>query len=109
MVGWTKIAAGVLLGVAGTVDATNENVRKNLPAVARDLPENVRRRIETAVAVAREASARRREEILRELAEHERREQQPVVRPDPDGQAPRAAGEAEGDVTRTLPREETGV
>lgn len=110
MEGWTKIAAGVLLGVAGTVYATNERVRKNLPAAARDLPENVRRRFETAVSVARDASARRREEILRELAEHERRErQEPVVRPVPDGQAPRAAEGREGDVTRPLPREETGV
>ncbi|MEW6637126.1 MAG: hypothetical protein AB1425_10000 [Actinomycetota bacterium] len=107
MEGWGKIAAGVLLGVAGTVYATNEKVRRNLPAAARDLPENVRRRFETAVSVAREASARRREEILRELAEHERREQQqPVVRPAPDG---RASSATEGDVTRPLPREETGV
>jgi hypothetical protein len=46
--GWSKIVAGVVLGVAGTVYATNEEVRKRLPR-----------------------SARRREEILRDLAEHE--------------------------------------
>jgi uncharacterized membrane protein YccC len=69
--GWGKIVAGVMLGVAGTVYATNEDVRKRLPKSARDLPENVRRRFENAVSAAREASTRRREEILRDLEAHE--------------------------------------
>ena len=71
MEGWSKIVAGVVLGVAGTVYATNEEVRKRLPRSARDLPDNVRQRFENAVSAAREASTRRREEILRDLAEHE--------------------------------------
>ena len=71
MEGWGKIVAGVVLGVAGTVYATNEELRKRLPRTARDLPENVRRRFDSAVSAAREASSRRREEILRDLAEHE--------------------------------------
>ena len=62
--------AGVVIGVAGTIYATNEEVRKNLPKTARDLPENVRRRYKSAVSAAREASARRREEILRDLEKH---------------------------------------
>ena len=70
MEGWGKIVAGVVLGVAGTVYATNEKVRKRLPKSARDFPENVRHRFETAVSAAREASRRRREEILRDLEEH---------------------------------------
>ncbi len=69
--GWGKIVAGVVLGVAGTIYATNEEARKRLPRSARDLPENVRRRFESAVSAAREASTRRREEILRDLAAHE--------------------------------------
>jgi hypothetical protein len=62
--------AGVVIGVAGTIYATNEDVRKNLPKAARDLPDNVRRRYRRSVAAAREASARRREEILHDLEEH---------------------------------------
>src|ERR687897_45557 len=57
--------------VAGTVYATNEEVRRRLPKSARDLPDNVRQRFENAVSAAREASTRRREEILRDLAAHE--------------------------------------
>ncbi len=67
MEGWGKIVAGVVLGVAGTVYATNESLRKQLPKTARDLPDNVRRRFESAVSAAREASSKRREEILRDL------------------------------------------
>ena len=70
MAGWGRVVAGVVLGVAGTVYATNEEVRKNLPKAARDLPENVRRRYQSAVSAAREASSRRREEILRDLENH---------------------------------------
>ena len=61
---------GVVIGVAGTIYATNEDVHKNLPKAARDLPDNVRRRYARSVAAAREASARRREEILHDLEEH---------------------------------------
>ena len=70
MAGRGRVVAGVVLGVAGTVYATNEEVRKNLPKAARDLPENVRRRYQSAVSAAREASNRRREEILRDLEAH---------------------------------------
>jgi hypothetical protein len=76
--GWGKIAAGVVLGVAGTVYATNEEVRKRLPKSARDFPENVRHRFETAVFAAREASRRRREEILRDLEAHEAHTDRPT-------------------------------
>jgi hypothetical protein len=69
---WGKVAAGVVLGVAGTIYATSEEARKNLPKAARDLPVNVRRRYENAVAAAREASSSRREEILRDLEQHDR-------------------------------------
>jgi cation transport regulator ChaB len=69
--GWGKIVAGVVIGVAGTVYATNEELRKQLPEAARDLPGNVRRRFESARSAAREASSRRREEILRDLERHD--------------------------------------
>lgn len=86
MEGWSKVVAGVVLGVAGTVYATNKNVRKRLPANARDLPENVRRRFESAVSAAREASSRRRDEILRDLEAHDAahsgaRDVRPVAEP----------------------------
>ena len=71
MEGWGKVVAGVVIGVAGTVYATNEDLRKQLPKAARDLPDNVRQRFESAVSAAREASSRRREEILRELEIHD--------------------------------------
>ena len=70
MASWGRVVAGVVIGVAGTIYATNEDVRKKLPAVARDLPDNVRGRYKRAVTAAREASARRREEILHDLEEH---------------------------------------
>ncbi len=50
--------------------ATNEELRKGLPGAIRDLPEAARRRFETATAAAREASALRRAEIMRELEAH---------------------------------------
>ena len=71
MDGWGKVLAGVVIGVAGAVYATNEDLRKRLPKSARDLPDNVRRRFDSAVSAAREASSRRREEILRDLQEHD--------------------------------------
>ena len=69
---WGKVAAGVVLGVAGTIYATSEEARKNLPKTARNLPVNVRRRYKNAVSAAREASSSRREEILRDLERHDR-------------------------------------
>ena len=86
--------AGVVIGVPGTLYATNEDVRKNLPKAARDLPDNVRRRYRSAVAAAREASARRREEILHDLEEHGGGNHAARgVKPDPD------AGDAAMNVT----------
>ena len=70
MPGWGKLVAGAVLGAAGALYATNEEIRKQLPRAARDLPLAVRRRFETATAAAREASAHRRAEILRELESH---------------------------------------
>jgi len=69
---WGKVAAGVILGVTGTIYATSEEARKNLPKTARDLPANLRRRYENAKLAAREASSSRKEEILRELQQHDR-------------------------------------
>jgi hypothetical protein len=82
--GWGKIVAGLVIGVAGTVYATNEDLRKQLPKTARDLPDNVRRRFESAVSAAREASSRRREEILRDLAEHDAAHVGRSARPEPE-------------------------
>ena len=83
MEGWGKIVAGVVIGVAGTVYATNEELRKHLPKSARDLPENVRQRFESAVSAAREASSRRREEILRDLERHDAAHAGRVARSEP--------------------------
>jgi len=68
--GWGKLVAGAVIGAAGTLYATNEEFRKQLPGKALELPGAVRRRFETATAAAREASARRRAEILQELESH---------------------------------------
>jgi hypothetical protein len=70
MPGWGKLIAGAVIGAAGAIYATNEELRKGLPGVARDLPVTVRRRFEAATAAAREASALRRAEIMRELESH---------------------------------------
>ena len=70
MAGWGKLVAGAVIGVASTVYATNEEVRKQLPKTARELPDAVRRRFGSAVAAAREASKDRRQEILRDLEAH---------------------------------------
>ena len=94
MEGWGKIVAGVVLGVAGTVYATNEELRKHLPSTARDLPENVRRRFDSAVSAAREASSRRREEIMRELAEHDAAHASLAARRAPDEEPATAAADA---------------
>lgn len=94
MPGWGKLVAGALIGVAGTIYATNEEVRKKLPGAARDLPDTVRRRFDSAVAAAKEASSRRREEILRDLeghggGDHASRGVEPV--PEEEPPAPNAA------------------
>jgi len=68
--GWGKLVAGAVIGAAGALYATNEELRKQLPGPARELPVAVRRRFEAARAAGREASARRRAEILRELESH---------------------------------------
>ncbi|CAN5518382.1 hypothetical protein BH24ACT22_BH24ACT22_18570 [soil metagenome] len=70
MAGWGKLVAGAVIGIAGTVYATNDEIRKQLPKSARDLPDAVRRRFGSAVTAAREASSSRREEILRDLESH---------------------------------------
>ena len=94
MDGWGKVLAGVVIGVAGTVYATNEDLRKRLPKGARDFPDNVRRRFDSAVSAAREASSRRREEILRDLQEHDAshagRSAQPGVSQEPGTAEPTA-------------------
>lgn len=94
MEGWRKMAVGALLGVAGTIYATDEEARRRLPKAARELPGDVRRRFSGAVAAGREASARRREEILSDLdghggSEEGRRPRRDGVEPEPGGsQAP---------------------
>ncbi len=70
MDGWGKLIAGAVIGAVGTVYATNDEFRKQLPERARNLPPVVRRRFAGAVAAAREASARRRAEILEDLETH---------------------------------------
>ena len=70
MPGWGKLVTGAVLGAAGVLYATNEELRKQLPRGARDLPVAVRRRFEAAAEAGREASSRRRAEILRELEAH---------------------------------------
>jgi hypothetical protein len=86
---WGRVVTGVVIGVAGTIYATNEDVRKKLPKAARDLPDNVRRRYRSAVAAAREASMRRREEILHDLEEHGGGNHAARgVKPDPTASAP---------------------
>ncbi len=90
MAGWGKLVAGALLGVAGTVYATNEEVRKRLPKAAQDLPETVRRRFERAVSAAREGASSRRAEILRELEQHGGADYDPRVQAGPREANPRA-------------------
>jgi hypothetical protein len=95
-----------VIGVAGTIYATNEDVRKRLPKAARDLPENVRRRYKRAVSAGREASARRRQEILHDLEEHggghhtargappDPEEGEVAAEPEPDGNVTEPSAEA---------------
>ena len=98
MASWGRVVAGVVIGVAGTIYATNEDVRKHLPRAARDLPDNVRRRYKRSVLAAREASARRKEEILRDLEDHggghhAARGAQPDPEAPPDEQTTQASAE----------------
>lgn len=70
MEGWRKVALGAIIGAAGTIYATDEEARRNLPETARNLPDNLRSRFRGAVAAGREASSKRKEEILRDLDSH---------------------------------------
>jgi hypothetical protein len=88
MPGWGKLVAGALIGVAGTVYATNEELRKKLPGAARDLPVAVRRRLENAVSAGKAASSERRAQILRDLEKHGGGQHDArAVRPDPGTEA----------------------
>ena len=108
MASWGRVVAGVVIGVAGTIYATNEDVRKNLPKAARELPDSVRRRYRSAVAAAREASARRREEILHDLEEHGGGNPAARgVKPDPDAKdAPMIR--SDGDTSTDKPEQRQG-
>lgn len=133
MAGWGKLVAGALIGVAGTVYATNEEVRKMLPKAAQDLPDSVRRRFERAVSAGRAGASSRREEILRDLEEHggdhdessikartdagqSRAPEPPADKPEPRAQKTYRAGDTEKldeffagsseDDTRSIPRVE---
>jgi len=93
MPGWGKLVGGAVLGAVGALYATNEEFRRQLPEKARDLPLAVGRRFAAARAAAREASERRRAEILRELeahgGDHTGRRAQPPA-PTPDATTPMA-------------------
>lgn len=111
MAGWGKVVTGAVLGVVGTVYATNEEFRKQLPKAARDLPVTVRRRFSEAVSAAREASSTRREEILKDLDRHGGGAHAGRgIEPDPalDNVDAQSAGMAnpqyDPDATRPLPR-----
>ena len=106
MASWGRVVAGVVIGVAGTIYATNEDVRKNLPKAARDLPDNVRRRYKSAVSAAREASARRREEILRDLESHGGGHHTARgAPPDPDAATVTQGEAAQGEETTEVPEQ----
>jgi hypothetical protein len=107
MASWGRVVAGVVIGVAGTIYATNEDVRKNLPRAARDLPDTIRRRYQRAVSAGREASAQRRQEILHDLEEHGGGHHTARGAP-PDPDAAQAAGAAtepvpDGQVSESSP------
>ena len=91
MAGWGRMIAGVVIGAAGALYATNEELRKRLPEKARGLPVAVRKRFDEARAAGREASALRRAEILRELEVH--------------GGTDQAPGRGLPEVPRVTPRE----
>jgi hypothetical protein len=99
---WGRVVAGVVIGVAGTIYATNEDVRKHLPKAARDLPDNVRRRYKQAVSAGREASARRRQEILHDLEEHGGHHSARGAPPDPEAvEVAQTEAARDGHVTQT--------
>lgn len=109
MEGWRKIALGAIIGVAGTIYARDEQARRNLPQTARHLPDNLKSRFRGAVAAGREASSKRREEILRDLDAHgggpRIRRESAGVTPDPLAGEPLAeeplAGEPLADESQT--------
>lgn len=117
MEGWRKLVAGALLGVAGTIYATDEEARRNLPRKVRDLPDDVRRRFKGAVSAGREASSSRRQEILRDLEGHgggglSQRPRRDGVEADPEPDAagppeprPEAARQTPGDETEPIDSE----
>jgi hypothetical protein len=94
MPGWGKLVGGAVLGAVGALYATNEEFRRQLPERARELPLAVQRRFAAARAAAREASERRRAEILRELEAHGggytsgRRAPMALPEPTPDATTP---------------------
>ena len=103
MAGWGKLVAGAVIGVAGTIYATNEEFRKKLPGAARDLPDKVRQRLKTAVSAGKEASYERRAEILRDLGEHGG--QHGVREADPDHGAEASDSAESASATPTRPGE----
>lgn len=100
MPGWGKLVAGAVIGAAGALYATNEEFRKQLPGRALELPGAVRRRFETATAAAREASARRRAEILHELESHGGRHGERGLSPAEEGVPPETSRYLEEPGTR---------
>lgn len=110
MAGWGKLVAGALIGVAGTVYATNEELRKKLPGAVRDFPDRVSQRVKDAVSAGRAASTERRQEILRDLDRHGGgHHAERGIQPDPDQaspESPEETGEApadEGNTTEAQP------
>ena len=108
MRGWGKLVAGAVVGAAGALYATNEEFRRALPERARELPVAAQRRFRASVAAAREASALRRAEILRDLeahggdhAEREVLEASPGVPPETSPETPASPRIVEEPVVRT--------
>lgn len=66
----SKVLAGAVLGAVGTLYATNEDFRKRLPGVVRELPDAARERFRSAVNAGREAAVKRQQEISQELKQH---------------------------------------
>ena len=102
------MVAGAVIGAAGALYATNEEFRRALPERARELPVAAQRRFRASVAAAREASALRRAEILRELeahggdhAEREVLEPSPGVPPETSPETPASPRIVEEPVVRT--------
>jgi uncharacterized damage-inducible protein DinB len=100
MPGWGKLVAGAVIGAAGTLYATNEEFRRRLPETLQDLPATVRGRFEAAAAAAREASSKRRAEILRSLEAHEEARVTTATAPDV---APPPESAPDEDATQPIP------